>query len=334
MNVLAKLRSRKLVGASYDERVKKMFLVTALAASLAWADVTVAADASAQFRTVQAAIDAAPGNARFTIRIKPGTYKEHITIAKEKRFVNLIGEDAATTILTYDRYAALPGNDGKPIGTFQTPSTVIQADDFIAENLTFDNSSGNKGTVNGQAVALAVFGDRAIFRNCRLIGWQDTLLVNAGRQYFESTTIEGAVDFIFGAATVWFENCRIVVKGRGYITAASTPQDAKFGYVFSHCKIAAEPGVTTYLGRPWRDFAAVMFLSTEMPAAIRTEGWHNWNQPDREKTSRYAEYRSSGEGANPEARAAWSRQLSDEEAAGITLKTVMGDWDPRSGSAK
>jgi pectinesterase len=317
-------------------RVKNIRILLGLMlafASFSVADVVVAADGSGNFKTVQAAVDAAPGDARYVIRIKPGVYKEHITIPTEKRFVSLIGEDAKTTTLTFDLYAAVPGDDGKPIGTFRTASTVIQADDFVAENITFENSAGNKGTVAGQAVALAVFGDRAAFRNCRLIGWQDTLLVNAGRQYFENTTIEGAVDFIFGASTVWFENCRIVCKGRGYITAASTPQDQPYGYVFSRCKISGEAGVTTYLGRPWRDFAAVVFLNTEMSDVVRAEGWHNWDKPEREKTSRYAEYKSKGAGANPSGRVSWSRQLSDQEAAKITLQSVLGGWDPRSEGA-
>jgi pectinesterase len=310
--------------------VKHITWLVLVAASHVFADVTVAADGSGQFKTVQAAVEAAPGDARYVIRIKPGVYKEHITIPKEKRFISLTGEDAKTTTLTFDLYAAMPGEDGKPIGTFRTASTEVRAEDFVAENITFENSAGNKGSTAGQALALAVFGDRAVFRNCRLLGWQDTLLVNAGRQYFENTTIEGAVDFIFGASTVWFENCRIVCRGKGYITAASTPQDVPYGYVFSHCKISGEPGVATYLGRPWRDFAAVAFLNTEMTGVVRAEGWHNWNNPDREKTSRYVEYKSSGEGANPGGRVRWSRQLSDAEAAKITIQTVLDGWDPRA----
>ena len=130
------------------------------------------------------------------------------------------------------------GLDGKPIGTFHTPSTTIDADDFTAENMTFENSAGPVG----QALAIRVDGDRAIFRNCRFLGWQDTILLNRGRQYFENCTIAGHVDFIFGAATAWFEKCQIHCLRNGYITAASTPADQPFGFVFSHCNITGEAG--------------------------------------------------------------------------------------------
>jgi len=118
-----------------------------------------------------------------------------IYIQHEKRFVHLIGENAEKTVLTYDLNANLIGKDGKPIGTFRTPSTVVDADDFTAENLTFENSAGPVG----QALAIRVDGDRVVFRNCRFLGWQDTILLNHGRQYFEDCYITGHVDFIFAA---------------------------------------------------------------------------------------------------------------------------------------
>ena len=176
------------------------------------------------------------------IHIAPGTYKELIYIQREKSFFRLVGEDPTNTILSFNLYAGITNAEGKPIGTFKTPSTTIDADDFTAENLTFENSAGPIG----QALAIRVDGDRAAFRNCRFLGWQDTILLNRGRQYFENCYICGHVDFIFGAATAWFEKCHIHCLRDGYITAASTPVDQPFGFVFSNCKITGEPGVKTF----------------------------------------------------------------------------------------
>jgi pectinesterase len=258
------------------------------------------------------------------IRIKPGTYKEAIYVQREKRFFHLVGEDPKTTVLTYDLHANMKGNDGRPIGTFRTPSVLVDADDFTAENLTFENSAGPVG----QALAIRVDGDRAVFRNCRFLGWQDTILLNRGRQYFDDCYIAGHVDFIFGGATAYFNNCHIHCLRDGYITAAATPDFQPFGFVFSNCKITAEgPDVKTYLGRPWRGFAAVAFLNTKMSDVVRPEGWHNWNQPDREKTSRFDEFGSSGSGAAPDARAQWARRLSADEAAAMTVNKVLAGHD-------
>ena len=266
------------------------------------ADATVAPNGDGQFKSIQDAINAAPQTTSSTkpctIRIKPGIYNEKLYVQREKRFVRLVGEDAAKTILTYNLNANILGDDGKPIGTFRTPSTVIDADDFTAENLTFENSAGPVG----QALAIRIDGDRATFRKCRFLGWQDTILANRGRHYFEDCYIAGHVDFIFGGATVFFERCHIHCLRNGYITAASTPIEQPFGFVFSHCKITGEtPEVKTYLGRPWRAFAGTIFLNTEMSDVVRPVGWHNWDKPDREKTSRYAEFKSTGPGAQKEA---------------------------------
>jgi pectinesterase len=295
-------------------------------------ELVVAADGSGKYKTVQEAIMAVPAGSSdnpVIIRIKPGIYKELIYVQREKRFFRLIGEDAKKTVLTYDLNANLIGRDGKPIGTFRTPSAQIDADDFTAENLTFENSAGPVG----QALAIRVDGDRVIFRNCRFLGWQDTILLNRGRHYFENCYIEGHVDFIFGAATAFFERCHIHCLKDGYVTAASTPDNQPFGFVFSHCKISgASSDVKTYLGRPWRAFSSVIYLNTEMTEVVRPVGWHNWNFPERERTARYAEFNSKGPGANPRARVAWSRQLSKAEAGAITVAKVLGGtdgWNPR-----
>ena len=293
----------------------------------------VAADGSGQFRSLQAAIAAAPTarrDQRWIIHVKPGVYKERIYVQREKRFLAIVGEDPEKTIITFDLHANLPGPDGKPIGTFRTATAVIDADDFTAENLGFENPAG----LQGQALALRVDGDRAAFRNCRLVGWQDTVLLNRGRHYFEDSFISGHVDFIFGGATAFFERCRIQARRDGYITAASTPEEQRHGFVFSHCSIGGEsPEVRTWLGRPWRSYASVIFLNTEMSEVVRPAGWHNWDQPNREKTTRYAEYASTGPGANPGARVPWARPIAAEEAAVLTARSILAGhdgWDPQA----
>ena len=296
-------------------------------------DITVALDGSGQFKSVQDAIMSVPAGSptnHVVIHIKPGSYKELIYIQHEKRFFHLVGEDASKTILTFDLNANIVGANSKPIGTFRTPSTVIDADDFTAENITFENTAGPVG----QALAIRVDGDRAVFRHCRFLGWQDTVFLNRGRQYFEDCYIAGHVDFIFGAATAFFERCHIHCLKSGYITAASTYDSHPYGFVFSNCKITGEtPDVKTYLGRPWRDYSAVIYLNTEMSDVVRPVGWQNWDLPAREKTSRYAEFNSSGPGANPTARVAWSRKLTKSQAKEITVKSVLSGedgWSPLS----
>src|ERR1017187_10398584 len=290
------------------------------ASLMAQTNLFVAVDGSAGFATVQSAIMAVPAGSRenpVLIHIAPGTYKELIYVQREKRFFKLVGENPTNTVLTFNLYAGITNAEGKPICTFKTPSTTIDADDFTAENLTFENSAG----AVGQALAIRVDGDRAAFRNCRLLGWQDTILLNRGRQYFENCFITGAVDFIFGAATAWFENCEIRALGDGYLTAASTPVDQPFGFVFSNCKITGETSPTkTFLGRPWRIYASTIFLNCQMSAVVRPEGWNDWKKPDAHTTIRYAEFNSGGAGASPTNRVNWLKTLTKSNAAKITAQ--------------
>jgi pectinesterase len=293
-------------------------------------EVIVAQDGTGQFTNVQAAVMSVPmgtSSNHVIIRIKPGVYREVLYVQREKRFFHFVGEDAQRTVLTYNLNANIIGPDGKPIGTFRTPSVQIDAEDFTAENITFENSAGPVG----QALAIRIDGDRAVFRNCRFLGWQDTILVNRGRHYFENCYIEGHVDFIFGGATCYFEKCKIHCLGNGYITAASTPDSTPYGYVFSNCEITGKADAKTYLGRPWRDFAAVAFLNTKMSDVVRPVGWHNWDKPEREKTTRYSEFNSTGPGGKTDGHVKWARQLSADEAGKFTVKNVLGgsdSWNP------
>lgn len=310
-----------------------LFVFLAAISLRAQTNITVAADGSGQFKSLQAAVMSVPsGSAANPVifHIKPGVYHELIYIQREKSYFRFIGENPTNTIITFNIYAGMTNVDGKPLGTFKTPSTTIDADNFVAENVTFANSAGPVG----QALAIRVDGDRAAFRNCRFLGWQDTILINRGRQYFENCYIAGGVDFIFGAATAWFENCHIHCVGNGYVTAASTPENTPYGYVFSHCTIDAATNVQTFLGRPWRLYASVTYLDCYLSEAVRPPGWFDWNKPQAHTTARYAEFNSTGPGADPTNRVDWAKQLTPMEARKITIDKVLGgedQWVPTAG---
>jgi pectinesterase len=316
----------------------KVFLLSAtigLAALAAQGQTTatgplvVAADGSGQFRTVQAAIDAVPNQSAtpVIIQLKKGTYHEKVVVPTLKTHLVLRGEDAANTVITYSDHVGANG-----ITTPTSYSVLVQANDFRAENVTFENAAGYTA---GQAVALHVEGDRAIFRQCRLIGNQDVLFLAAGstRQYFRDCYIEGTTDFIFGASVAVFDHCVIKSKKNSFITAASTPAEQPYGFVFLHCQLTADTTLAqkVHLGRPWRPHARVAYLGCTLGAHIVPAGWENWRNPENEKTAFYAEYRSIGPGANPAGRVAWSHQLTAREAKSYTLKRIFGGsqaWEP------
>jgi pectinesterase len=288
-------------------------------------DIIVDAQGNGDFKTVQEAINAVPSfqEKETLIFIRKGMYKEKLVLEKDKINVTFIGEDPFNTILTYDDYASKKNENGTDIGTSGSYSFAIVGDHFKAKNITFENSAGPVG----QAVAVKIEGDKAIFNNCRFLGFQDTLFTSSKgtKNYFKNCYIEGTTDFIFGYATVLFENCSIHSKKNSYITAASTPEDTTFGYVFKNCKLTADPNVTeVYLGRPWRPFAKTVFIACEMGKHIRAEGWHNWSKPEAEKTAFYAEYKCTGEGFQPEKRVIWSHQLTKSEAKKYTTKNILG----------
>jgi pectinesterase len=305
-------------------------------------DAVVSADGSGTHTTIQAAIAAAPDDANeFTILIKRGVYQGQFMVAKEKRHLRLVGEETENTILTW----AWNVREPQPGATYQfNPGLVVVGDDFRAKNLTIQNTSGD----HGQALALRVDGDRAVFDHCRILGWQDTLMVNNGRHYFTNCHIAGRVDFIYGSATAVFDHCEIHSRNGGHITAASTPQNHPFGFVFLDCTLTGDstPWVNPAdanaprtqknamadLGRPWRPYASVTYIRCAMGDHIKPEGWNNWGKTENEKTARYAEYKSTGPGADPEARFKWTKQLTEEEAKAYSVENILkgsDGWNPR-----
>ncbi|MFM6975540.1 MAG: pectinesterase family protein [Sphingobacteriaceae bacterium] len=293
-------------------------------------DFVVAADGSGNFKTVQEAINAVPDLRKVytTIFIKNGIYKEKLNLSASKQMVKFIGESVEKTILTFDDYAQKKNTFGEEIGTSGSASFFIYGDDFTAENITFQNSSGPVG----QAVALRVAGDRARFINCRMLGFQDTLYTYgaASRQYYERCYIEGTVDFIFGSSTAVFDHCDIFGKKGGYYTASSSPDTARYGYVFINSRIRGDAPDHSYaLGRPWRPYAKAVYINCYLGKMVKPEGWDNWGKESNEKTAFFAEYKSTGPGANPAARVAWSHQLNETEIQEYTLNKIFKGWDPK-----
>ena len=286
--------------------------------------IVVARDGTGEFRTVSEALEVCRAFMDYhkVIYIKKGTYKEKVIIPQWLQNIELCGEDRDATIITYDDHAnvVFPPT-GKGMTTFRTYTLKVEANDITLRNLTIENNAARLG----QAVALHTEGDRLLFVNCRFLGNQDTVYTGMPRtrMLFHDCYIEGTTDFIFGPATAWFEHCTIHGKVNSYITAASTPKDVDYGYIFSNCTVTAADSVTSlYLGRPWRDYGYTLFMNCELPGVMCPEGWHHWEQ-HREQTARYFEYNNRGEGANPANRVGWSRQLTKKEAQQITLERVF-----------
>lgn len=294
----------------------------------------VAKDGTGHFSKVQDAINAVPDyrRVRTVIYIKEGIYEEKLILPESKQLVSLIGEDLHKTVLSYGDWAQKLTVFGEHTGTSGSSGFFVYANDFYAANITFHNTAGPIG----QAVAVLVSGDRCFFDGCRFLGDQDTLYTygQQSRQYYRNCYIEGTTDFIFGSSTAVFDNCTIHSKKDSYITAASTPRQNVYGYLFYHCTLTADAGVEkVYLGRPWRDYAKVVFRECWMNKHIHQAGWHNWSRPEREKTTFYAEYQNCGTGADRSKRVTWSHELSVELARGWTVGQVLAgtdNWQPNN----
>ncbi len=269
------------------------------------------------FTSVQACFEALPSKpaAWRTIEIRPGVYREKLTLDVYKDKVAIVGTGAQPedVVLVWNDHSGKVV-DGYEMTTYDSWTFSIQADEVFVQNLTVRNDAGRVG----QAVALETRGDRIWIDRCRLEGDQDTFFTKRhfSRQWVTRSYIEGTTDFIFGPSTVVFSYCHIHCKTNSYITAASTTERNKFGYVFYRCRVTTAPGVTKmYLGRPWKSTARTVYAFCELPAAIRPEGWHNWNDKRREEWSYYGEFRCTGPGADRSGRVAWSHELTPEDWA-------------------
>lgn len=307
-------------------------LLLLVAVSGTWAQerqdtIVVSRDGTGNFRTLQEAIESARAFMDYTVTIyvRNGVYKEKVIVPSWVENIDIIGEDRDKTIITYDDHANI-----NKMGTFRTYTVKVEGSDITFKNLTIENNAAQLG----QAVALHTEGDRLKFINCRILGNQDTIYTGAKftRLYFKDCYIDGTTDFIFGPSTTLFEDCIIHSKRNSYVTAASTPKEAKYGYVFKHCKLTAEPGVDkVYLGRPWRPYAYTLFIECELGKHIVSAGWHNWGKQSNEETARYMEYKNTGEGANASERVAWSKQLIKKEAEAVTVDAIFrtqSNWNP------
>lgn len=301
-----------------------------LAAQTEWKrNIVVARDGTGDYRTLTEAMEGIRAfmDYKVTVLIKNGTYKEKLVIPSWIENVDFIGESVENTLITFDDHANI-----NKMGTFRTYTVKVEGNGITFKNLTIENNAPRLG----QAVALHTEGDRLMFIGCRFLGNQDTIYTGAGgtRLCFLNCYIEGTTDFIFGPSTALFEGCTIHSKTNSYITAASTPADIEVGYVFKNCKLTAAPGVDkVYLGRPWRPYASTVFIDCEMGKHICPAGWHNWGKADNEKTARYAEYGSTGEGASTaDSRVKWAKPLTKKSAEKYEdmsyIFKLCSDWVP------
>lgn len=310
--------------------------------------ITVAKDNSGDFNSIQQAVDSIPAGTPETIYIKKGIYKERVEVRKNN--ISFVGESTDDTIITESYYARMIMPDGSKRGTFRSYTFFVYADNFTANNLTFENAAGF-GDEFGQAIAVYAEGDNITFRNCKILGHQDTLFTGplpmkekqpggftgptidgirrVVHQLYEDCYIAGEIDFIFGSATAYFKNCTLFALNRNqeinaFYTAPSTYEGQAFGYVFESCTFTGNcPPKSVALSRPWRIHAKTVLLNCSYSDQIIDEGFTDWNKPESHETVYYAEYNGHGEGFKPEKRAAYVHQLNESEAALYTLENVM-----------
>lgn len=302
--------------------------VLSVSAQTQWKrNIVVARDGTGDYRTLTEAVETIRAfmDYKVTVHIKKGIYKEKLIVPSWLQNVEFVGEDCEKTVITYDDHARINN-----MGTFRTYTLKVEGNDITFRNLTIENNAEPLG----QAVALHTEGDRLMFVHCRFLGNQDTVYTGVAGTflYFKDCYIEGTTDFIFGPSTALFEGCTLYSKRNSYITAASTPQEIEVGYVFVGCKLCAAPGVDkVYLGRPWRPYAATVFIRCEMGGHICPAGWDNWRNPENETTARYGEYGNSGAGASLRDRVKWIEILSPAKAEKMSCPDYIykrcKDWN-------
>lgn len=291
-------------------------------------DYVVAKDGTGDFTTIQAAIDSCPKNVRKTIFVKNGTYEEKVLIGSNTtastKLISLIGQDPNKVIITWNDYNGKTiVYDSKTVtsGTPQSATFTVNAPDFYAENLTIANSY-----TAAQAVALYNVSDRETFKNCRIIGYQDThYLKKSRRTYFLDCYIEGGVDYICAGGTAIFDNCTLhSVKNGGCVSA---PEDITatytvgsktyyYGFIFRNCTLTSDSTVQVYLGRPWAGTSSSIFFSCKMEN-VKSEGWSVWSSSSTNQlTAFFAENNSmdmDGDSLDVSQRVSWSYQLTSDE---------------------
>lgn len=284
------------------------------------------------FPTIQNAVDHAPEpthGGRVILRITPGVYNERVWIPQNRPRLTLLGlgNAPADTVITGAKFAKEQG------GTFFTETVEVNGEGFQADNITFQNTAGPVG----QALAISVLSDKAVFKHCRFLGYQDTLFANWGRQYYVDSYIEGAVDYIFGNATAVFDRVEVHSTAPGYITAQSRLRpDETTGYVFRDSRLTTAPGLEgkISLGRPWRPYSRVWYLNTAMDSGIAPGGFNLWRKGDDPSTMDYAEFGSTGAGAATASRAAFVRQMSAAQARSFSLRAFFQGWDAAADAAR
>ena len=312
--------ARVVAGLAAKELKEK---VPGLAPYIRFYDFVVAKDGTGDFFTIQEAVNAVPDyskNRRTTIMVRGGVYKEKVVIPESKLNLSIIGQSGAK--VTWDDYAAKKNRFGDETSTSGSATFYVYADNFEAEGMTFENTAGRVG----QAVACFVKSNNSKFRKCRFLGNQDTLYTygDNDKQLYDSCYIEGTVDFIFGKATAYFNECEIRSKGDGYVCAPATPEGHKYGYVFNHCRLTHDADAKKVaLARPWRPYAKAVYVNCEMGDHISAEGWNNWGKQSNEKTAYFAEYKTTGSGAAASKRAKWSHQL--KKADDYTKEKVLSE---------
>lgn len=298
--------------------------------SAAWAqdyqtEITVAKDGSGDFLTIQEAINVSKAfpDSPVKITVRSGVYNEKVHVYSWNTNLSIVGDKNGKTVISYDDH--FKRIDLGRNSTFHTSTMKVEANDFYAANLTIQNTAGDVG----QAIAIFVGGDRVAFENCQFLGNQDTMYLTGEnfRQYFKNCLVTGSTDFIFGNATALFDACEIRSKKASYVTAASTVQTSDFGFVFIGCRLTNEDlaKVSTYLGRPWRNFAKTVFINCELGEHIHPEGWKEWNS---DGSVLYAEYGNTGLGSNVSERVNWSQQLTKVEAMEYTISNIFRGWKP------
>lgn len=291
------------------------------------------------YPTVQYAMDHAPQpspGGRLYVHIAPGTYTERVMVTANRPNTTFLGEPSnpSSVVITAAQNAHSAG------GTFFSATTDVEAPGFEADGVTFANTAGN----NGQAVAIAVRSDRAVFKHCRFLGDQDTLFADYGRQYYTLSSITGGVDFIFGNAAAVFDHVDIHELRPGFLTAQSrTAPSQNSGFVITHSSVTSNDlnGNHFYLGRPWRPFSRVIVMHSSLPASLSLLGWASWRPGELPRQAFYAEFANTGPGSATAGRASWAQQLTAAEAEQFAPSRFLqrsdtdksGTWDPIAAAA-